>query len=224
MKGGVIRRGMAGIIVVVLVLGFMMAVATSNSILIQSEMIGIKARCNMKQAYFAALAGVHFAVLRLRVDAQSNTFSADAATRLFFPNTTLDNADNHYRKWDNTTLVDLQDLNCTGGISSDTYYSTTTFPTNIEVDPTESKFILVSYPGGTTTTDKETQYWIKSQGIYTDVASGREYKAQVWAYVEINNTQKIVTLKKFGPMAVQSLTINNTPSTVVNDFWDWEKF
>lgn len=212
------RKGMAGITVVVIVLGFMMYVATSHNIIIQSEAAGQGAKENYAKAYFAALAGVHFTVSRLRGDSEVNTFSTLAALRLFFayhaPCADAASGD-HYKKFaassGNTDFLLL-----TGAIAKEFFFCDSTFPTNTEVDATEYKFVLSSYPGAVPDSD----YWVKSQGTYKEKGSEIEYTSQVWAFIEINNTEKSVTLKKFGRMPVQTLT--PTTGASIKDFWDWQ--
>jgi len=215
------RRGMAGFIITVMVLGLMMSVATNMNIVVQSELAGRTARANAKMAYFAAVSGIHFTLNQLRAD-PTNTFSTGAGSRLYFAAVSPDNTANHWCTWSGSNK---NYLTFTGEKLGDNDYRCSspfiTSPNDTDVDPTKSIFSLCSYPGGTTVTNFEQQYWVKSQGIFVN-PEGVKFKSQVWAYFEINNAAKTVTLKKFQPMAVQILTV--TAGSLVNDFWDWENF
>jgi len=222
MKKSFRRKGMAGIIVTVMVLGLMMSVATNMNIVIQGEFTGRSARENSRMAYFAAVSGIHFTLNQLRAD-PTNTFTAAAATRLYFASVSPDSADH----WCVLAKANRNYTSFTGEkLGNNDYRCSSTFtiaPNDTDVDPTKSKFLLCSYPGGAATgdSDDETKYWVKSQGIFVN-QDDVKFKSQVWAYFEINNTAKTVTLKKFQPMAVQTLTV--TAGSLVNDFWDWENF
>lgn len=222
-NGGFGRKGMAGLIVTVLVLGMMMSVATNLNIVVWGEMRGGSARKNARMAYFAAVSGIHFTLNQLRADSV-NTHTAAAASRLYLAPISPDNTVSHWCTWlgaDKAYTISTGEK-----VGNNDYRCSSVFtvvPNSVDVDATKSKFVLCSYPGGATTGDSndETKYWVKSQGIYVN-QDNVEFRSQVWAYFEINNTAKTVTLKKFQPMGVQTLTV--TAGTTVNDFWDWENF
>ena len=212
------RHGMAGLIIVVMVLGLMMSIAVSSSLLVRSESGGQGAKEGYKKAYFAAMSGVHFAVSRLRNDVIANTFSAGGASRIYFAFSAPDNPGawgNTYKTiggtsgWTNYAFTSSE-------VASETFSVSTTFAVNTDVKPSEYLFSLCSYPGA----DASKDYWIKSQGRYVDSETGNRYRAQVWAALEISNSLQTVSLKKFGRMTIQNRTKNGTAG--VNDFWDWQ--
>jgi hypothetical protein len=209
---------MVGLIIVVLVLGLLMSIAMSNTVLVRSEVGGQGAKDGYKKAYFAALSGVHFAISRLRNDSPANTFSANGASRLYFAFSAPDDtgpANNHYKtingvsNWTNYAHT-------TAEVASDSFAVSTGFTVNTEVDPNEYRFTVCSYPGA----DLSGDYWVKSQGSFTDTPTGTVFQAQAWAFVEISNPSRTLALKKFGIMTIQPRSRNSNPG--INDFWDWQ--
>ncbi|MBI3039199.1 hypothetical protein HYY75_09155 [bacterium] len=67
-----VPRGIAGLVVVILVLGFMMAISTSYVAMIRVETSGNDAMGNQDRARFAAFAGVSYVLAQLQ--ATSSTF------------------------------------------------------------------------------------------------------------------------------------------------------
>lgn len=208
------KSGFVGIIVVVLVLGILMTVSTSNTLMIQTESLGVKARSNYKQANYAAIAGIHFVISRLRSNPDSPWATA---SRLFFTFDANCTATHHYKKIAGSN-VNVGYAAYTPNVKGkETFASDHAFANTVdtEADPTNCRFTLCTYPGVAPDTD----YWVKSQGIYID--SGNIYRSQVWAYLEISNAMKTVTLKKWGNMSVQPVD-SVTGGLLINDFWDWQ--
>lgn len=201
---------MVGLIMVVIVLSTLMALATSNTLMLRTEVMGESARRNYKRAHYAAIAGIHFIISRLR----SNTDPTwTTASRLFFTFDAGCSTTHHYKVFaGGSGAVGYSGYTNVKG--KETFASTHTF-TNTDVSPSDFRFIVCTYPGVTPATD----YWVKSQGIAID--GDRIYNVQVWAFLEINNTSKTVVLKKWGSMPVQPVDSIVT-GTVINDFWDWQ--
>ncbi|MBU1105100.1 MAG: hypothetical protein KKB51_00430 [Candidatus Riflebacteria bacterium] len=208
------KSGFVGIIVVVLVLGILMTVSTSNTLMIQTESLGEKARSNYKQANYAAIAGIHFVISRLRANADPTWTTA---SRLYFTFDANCTTAHHYKKIAGSN-VDVSYSGYTPNVKGkETFASDHIFANTVDTnaDPTNCRFTLCTYPGVTPAVD----YWVKSQGSFVD--SANVYRSQVWALLEIDNTTKTVTLKKWGNMAVQP-TGSVTGGLSINDFWDWQ--
>lgn len=204
------RAGMAGLIVVMVVLGFMSMVSFSQSYIILSESQGARARENSKQAYLVAFSGVQYLISTLRKVSQ--TYTVSQQDDLYFCNdaSTLTN------HWQASTSTNIQYTGMTQLKTQTEFKCTSTFPNNLSSVPADSVFYLCSYPGGLGT------YWVKCQGIHT--VSGVPYKCQLWAELRIDYTGETVVLKRFGQMPVQTLVWTPNSGAPANDFWDWQAF
>jgi hypothetical protein len=214
------RRGLAGTIVVILVLGYMGAVGVSQSYLVQAEIKGSSLRKDAKKAYYAAFAGISFVLAQLRADS-TNTYSSDIKlARYFGRDTDWDLA--HYRAFPTTGSVTYAGR-CGGTgtnlVESKVYKCVTTFDVNTDTDTSQASFMVCSYPGET-----DDVYWVKSQGTFRGDWEGADGQVcQLWAEVKIDRSSESVILKRFGQMPAQSLTYESS-ITAVKDFWDWQAF
>ncbi|GAB4281598.1 MAG: hypothetical protein Kow0029_26800 [Candidatus Rifleibacteriota bacterium] len=208
-----VKKGMAGLILLIIVIGYMMTISSSSSLLIQSESTGKSARRGYKNAYYAAVAGLGVVTSRLRME-QNLTFSATETDRPYFTRVAAD-PDNHYQEWtgSNTTYSGFTRLIAPGWINN-----SSNFVIN-NIDNEETVFLICSYPGPDPVTS-DPVYFVKCQGKYKETDTGKEYVAQIWAKVVINAPSRIFSIQSFGPMAVQSTDI--ITGTEVNDFWDWQ--
>lgn len=210
------RSAMAGIIVVVVVLGFMAMVGFSQSYLVLSEAKGARARGSSKQAYLAAFAGIQYVVSLLRGGTYSaSTYTVTNTDDLYFCNDGL-SATTHWRTF--TTVGNTTYPAGSTRFAQAEIYCTTPFTLNTSTDPSASRFVLCTYPGAVAA-----QYWVKSQGVYRD-ESGIDFRCQLWAELRIDYTGETVVLKRFGRAAIQSLTYLANGAAPPNDFWDWESY
>jgi hypothetical protein len=211
---------MAGVIVIILVMGYMAAVSVSQSYLVQAEVQGASARKSGKQAYYAAFAGINYVLSKLRQD-PTNTYGALNLAK-YFCNDGNGAATQHHRAFatvGNTTYNARCGAACSQLASEKAYSVVGTFAQNEDTIPSQSTFYICSYPGATNDV-----YWIKSQGIFKgEFASELAFTAQLWAELRVDRSGNAVVLKRFGQMPVQSRTYNSTAGAV-NDFWDWESF
>ena len=212
-----VKKGMAGLILLVMVIGYMMAISTSSTMLIQTESTGKFARQGYKNAYYAAISGIGAVMSMLRAKSAA-TFDSNESNRPYFVRTSPD-SDNHYCNYtspaSNQTYSGYSTLIAPGWISV-----STPFVVNIEVDPSNYLFQVCTYPGDDPITGTRV-YYVKSQGKYIDPSSAKEFYSQVWAKFTINAPAKLLSLNQFGTMGVQSLTLDTT-SGEINDFWDWQ--
>lgn len=208
-----LKKGMAGLVLLVMVLGYMMSISTSITMLTQSESTGKAARKGYKNAYGAALAGIGVVISRLRLE--PTTFDVDPTKRPYFVRIAAD-INNHYCDWtaSQKTYTGYTRLIAPGWL---TVSSTFAINTGTKVD--DYQFQICSYPKTDPVTLYE-YYFVKSQGKFTDAESEKEFKAQIWARFRINASAKLIALETFGTMGVQDLTW--VTATNVNDFWDWQ--
>jgi len=205
------KKGLAGLILTVLILGFIMAIGTSNALLVQTQATAEGAKNSYKRSFYAAMAGIHFVINQLRCNPASPWTTTG---RLFF---TYDGVA--------TTSVYKQFSGSTGPVNfsgytnlkaKEEFRSTYQFTTNTEEKAENCIFLVSTYPGA----DTDKDYWVKSQGTYVH-PSGTIFKSQVWALLKIDNSAKTVDLVKWGSMAVQP-TDSVSSTAPVNDFWDWQ--
>lgn len=206
------RQGMAGLIVVVLVLGFMMSVSFSHNFLVQSEIQGGSARLANKKAYCAAFSGLQFTVSRLRQD--SHSFLAQPPNNILYFSQNANDGQTHWCTFPSGANRTYIPTTYVTGLA--TFSCTTGFGINQETDADHSSFILCSYPGAVASQT----YWVKSQGLYD--ADGVYYRCQLWGEINIDASQEIVALRRYGLMRVQPL--QRATGALVDDFWDWESF
>lgn len=208
-----LKKGMAGLILLVLVIGYMMAISTSSTMMIQTESAGKFARRGYKNAHYAAIAGIGMVMAHLR--SQPLTFDPDPDNRPYFTRINPD-GQAHYCGWTaSTQTYGGSNHTAPGWISC-----STTFPNNVEVDPSRYLTKLCTYPGVDPDTGNAV-YYVKSQGKYLDPLDENEFYAQAWAQFSINVDARIPRLIKFGTMSVQTATYTTVPASV-NDFWDWQ--
>lgn len=208
------RKGMAGLILLVLVLGYMMAITTSSTMIIQTESSGKLARQGYKNAYYAAVAGIGTVMARLRKEPAS-TFASNKINRPYF--SIGPDGVNRYCNWTSSdqTFTTYTNRFDPGWISAS---ATIAILAANSVDLNNYMFRISTYPGNELLASGA--YYIKSQGRYIDNAGGKEFTAQVWARMQINDSAKLIALQDFGTMGVQNLT--SLAGTEINDFWDWQ--
>lgn len=206
-----LKKGMAGLILLVLVIGYMMTISMSSSMMIQTESSGKFARRGYKNAYYAAVAGIGMTMARLR-QTPAVTFAALEKDRQYFAISSSD-AVAHDCTWD----TDKTHHSDSSLIGPGWVVVNTPFVTNTQVETDRYLTRICSYPGVEPGTGNPV-YYVKCQGKYIDSLGDNEFFAQVWAKFKINAPAKLLALDSFGTMSVQGLTnVNNTP-----DFWDWE--
>ncbi len=211
------RAGMVGLIVVMIVLGFLALIGFSQSYLIQAEAQGAQARGYSKQAYLAAFAGIEYLVSSLRkYPFSAQTFTTVQTDDLYFCDDGSAGT-NHWCTWLNAGLGNYTQYTGMTQLKAAEMTCDFTFSVNDTILPNQCTFYLCSYPG-----TSAAQYWAKCQGTCT--AQGIAYKCQLWAELRIDYTGEMVILKRFGQMPVQTLTRTNNSANPANDFWDWESF
>lgn len=207
------RRGFAGFILVILALGLLVSVSLSLNVMMQTEASVGRVRRMQKQAHFAALAGLQFAVNRLQVEPILNTFdTADPAkARLYFVK-------------DGTAPFDAS----YGNVFKDdppgkgVFHSTLSLGGLVlDCSVASAAFRLNTYPE----VGQVPNYWAKAQGYAQEFdAAGTQtatWTAQLWGLIKIDTVAKTVRLVRYSPMAVQKLTHD---AVAANDFWDWQYF
>lgn len=214
-----IRRGMAGLIVMVLVLGYMMSISTSHTLLISSENVGKAARSSYKKAHYAAMAGIGIVMGRLRTDS-TDTFNANYQNRPYFVRDVNDSA-NHYQQASNSIVnfSAFSKRHAAGWLALDA----PDFATNtLDIDKDNYEVIICSYPGYQIDPEDEKFYYVKCQGRFTDGETS--YTAQIWAKFVVNAPARLIALDSYNTMNTQSLDVIPTPAIEpkVNDFWDWQ--
>lgn len=207
------RKGMAGLILLVMIMGYMMMISTSSTFMIQSEATGKSTRKSYKNAYYAAVAGVGVVMSRLRLE--PTTFDVLLNERPYFSRVNND-TDNHWREETgaNATFSGYGTLIYPGWIAV-----SSAFTVNTDINNDDYQFILCSYPYVDPVTSYE-YIIIKSQGKFVEFDLEKEFKAQIWARFRINAPAKLISMESFGNMGVQDLTV--AAGTEVNDFWDWQ--
>lgn len=207
------RKGMAGLVLLVMMIGYMMAISVSNTVVIQSESAGKSARNGYKNAYYSALAGVGAVMARLRVE--PTTFDIATSTRPYFVRVAND-ADNHYCEWVSAART------YSGGtrlIAPGWLQISSPFTINTDAHVEDYSFLICSYSKSDAATGED-YYMVKSQGKFVDFDGGKTFQAQIWARIKVNAPAKLLQLESFGAMGVQSTSI--AAGTAVNDFWDWQ--
>jgi hypothetical protein len=226
------RRAMAGLIITVLVLGFMMAISTSHLMLTQTERQGIHAAEHAGRAQAAAEAGL-FYYLSL-VNATSTTFlttPADCRKRLhFLGDPTMNNSayvgvpPQQIGIWTGGTPVN--------GTFSTIEQSTWLFP---EVSPfippvaqdvaSSSIFMVKTYADTTSAAVLASYVYVKSLGVYRLLEGDTvmaTFAAQLQARVEVFPVTKRVIINRFRFVPVEDPTdIANGPfHTRLTRPWD----
>ncbi len=207
------KKGMAGLVLLVMMMGYMMAISVSNNAIIQSELIGKTARGGYKNAYFAAIAGVGAVMARLR--AEPTTFDVATSTRPYFVRVAND-AGNHFCEWAGAyrTYAGGTRLMAPGWLNV-----SSPFIVNTDVHVEDYSFLICSYSKSDTVAGEDF-YMVKSQGKFVDFDGGKTFLAQIWARIKINAPAKLLQLESFGMMSVQNASL--TTGLVINDFWDWQ--
>ncbi|NLI76278.1 MAG: hypothetical protein GX442_07545 [Candidatus Riflebacteria bacterium] len=205
------RAGMAGLIIVIIVLGYMMNISMSHSYYVQAEMRARASRDNSRKAYYAALAGINFVLSRLRLDT-NNTY-VTIENRLYFARTV--DSTGHNCPWMTGAYTAANNIG--GEVASDTYRCYNTFTQNLDTNPAEYLFLLNTYPGPAAASE----YLVKCQGIYQDLVGGNTYRAQLWAKIFIDTGSRFLSLVTYRSMPVQKLTPDNA-GLEPDDFWDWQ--
>ena len=206
-----LKKGMVGLVMVVMVIGYMMVITTSNTMLVQTETTGKISRQGYKKAYYAAVAGLGVAISKLRLDSSAYTFDI-VENRPHFVRIAPD-PDNHYSEASGTVDFSTHTrLFGPGWLSNNSLFSI-----NTDFDNNQFLFIISMYYSPDPVTGNDTCF-IKSQGKYIQNIGGNEFKAQIWGKVPLNIAAELIGQPEFGAMGVQSLNV--TAGSEVNDFWD----
>jgi hypothetical protein len=210
-----LKKGMAGLILLVMVLGYMMVISTSSTMLVQTESMGKNVRSGYK-ALYAAKGGLGIVMAKLRSD--PDAFDANIALRPYFTRAPAPDTENHWADWGGGGYQNYPGSNHLnpGWVNIASNFS------NPDIEEDNYLVILNTYPGDQTDPDEENAYYAKCQGKYEDPGTGRVFTAQVWGRFIINGPSKLVVLETHGIMGVQSLELNDTDDGI-NDFWDWQK-
>ncbi|NLI76271.1 MAG: hypothetical protein GX442_07510 [Candidatus Riflebacteria bacterium] len=194
------ERGAAGLIVVIIVLGFMMAIATSFSLLVQTETVGANVSQKFLRARAAALAGVGYVVAQM--EATESTF-IDYKERLIYLRASL-----------------TPDLNARlggAGVGGSPYtgykalVTTQWFYASATVNPIPDEvassmmFKVTTYPNGT----DDNSCYVKSIGRYLEIdvenpaVVNATWSAEVIARLNLDPIGKTITIGFWRPLPVE---------------------
>ena len=209
--GGRNEGGSVGLIVVIIVLGFMMSIATSYSLLIQTETIGSDVSVKYLRARAAALAGVGYVVAQLA--ATDTTFVGPGGWR-----------DRIYFLYASTSASLINRMTGTGPplpytdltapVATQWFYGTPlTSPLPDEV-PEAMQFKVTNYPNGV---NFATSAYIKSIGKYLEIEPNQPtvilatWTAEVIARISIDLTSKMVSVDYWRPRPVETCALAGDP-------------
>ncbi len=207
------RGGFAGFMLVILALGLLVSLGFSLNYMMQTEAGVGRVRHLQKQAFYAALAGLQFAVNRLQVEPVVNTFDgADPPkARLYFCRDGTAPFDGTY------TNLFVDDPAGRGVFHSTLALAGWVSDSNMA----SAAFRLSTFPQ----VGQVANYWAKVQGYAQEFddtgVQTATWTAQVWGLIKVDTTAKTVRLVRYSPMAVQKLAHD---ATAANDFWDWQYF
>ncbi|MEW6708583.1 MAG: hypothetical protein AB1403_02080 [Candidatus Riflebacteria bacterium] len=196
------RKGNAGTIMVVMIMGFLMTVTTAYMKMVQTENLVRGMIDHSDRALDAAFSGVQYAmsVAQAKQDMFINSTNA-IKQRFYFISST------HTTDWDYTAS---SPLSYPYKLESDWFFNDGAFNL-MEIHNDINKpyvFRVTSYASHTASLLIPSEYIIKSQGKFIEYSDDNstvinEYKAQVIALVQINFTRKVLKLKAWRQMQFQ---------------------
>ncbi|MFZ2958661.1 MAG: hypothetical protein WA705_17365 [Candidatus Ozemobacteraceae bacterium] len=196
-----LRRGTAGIIILVLVLGFMMAIATSNNLLVSTESKGASAGSSQGKSLAAAMSGVQFylGVLNATDTTLNVVTDADAKMRYhFLASSTLQSGPNQQVATRSAGVVSAIGAATDYPAVSTSAWSFASAPDIVSTDydcPSSSIFIIKTYVDQ----DNLASYvYVKSLGCYREIDDDNSiiasYYTQLLARVLINTSTSVISL------------------------------
>jgi len=209
----VIRRGSAALILVVIVLGFMMAISTSYVTMIQTETRVQTSLDKNSRAKDAAFAGVSYVIARLL--ATSSTMLVDSnpvnlkRDRLYFA---FDDSNSgklaRFGGLDASPETAFQNI-----ASSQWLYPVTTGLLESDEMASSVAFFVTSYPATDSTKVIPEYYYVKSQGMFRDIEPDgtvtATYTAQILARLFIATPTLQVKLERYQYMEVETDIFNS---------------
>ncbi|NLI76285.1 MAG: hypothetical protein GX442_07580 [Candidatus Riflebacteria bacterium] len=209
------REGMAGMIITILVLSFLVIVLTSGITLVRTELQAGKTAMYSEQARVAAMSGVQFYIGCL-VNASATTFAADPRQRLhFLASSTLNvtgNANQQVATWSSPPPNSTYPTIAT---------STWMFPDvpllfSAEAPdvPSSTLFILKTFAHDDNGVELASYVYVKSLGCFREVQGDTviaSHYAQVLARILIKSGEQEVSLDRLRKMPVQIPTGTASP-------------
>ena len=200
---------MAGLIIVIIVLGFMMSISTSFSVLLQTEAVGANVTSKYLRARSAALAGVGYVVAQMAASDSTYLTYKDRIYFIYASNTT--DLNRRMNSASNSTNVGIP-----GSPSSHTGFKATvvtqwfygtpaTNPIPLEL-PKALQFKVTNYPN---VINYATSTYIKSIGRFLEIdpstptVVNATWTAEIIARVSIDSSNKTTTVDYWRPLPVE---------------------
>ncbi|MFZ2958658.1 MAG: hypothetical protein WA705_17350 [Candidatus Ozemobacteraceae bacterium] len=196
------KRGMSGLITVVMVMGFMMAISSSYVLMVQTESSGTRVTERYDRARMAAIAGVEF--VRAQLQATSSTYLDDACKRIYFARSSDNSANGDVQRRMATTTPNT-DFTAVAG--TQWYYPIASTPL-LDEPASSTLFKITSYPDND---NIATAYYVKSIGVYNLISTNTanvqvidaSWSCQLLARLNISNLTKQVRLEVWRPMQLE---------------------
>ena len=203
------QRGSVGLILTILVLGFMMAVSSSFVMMVNTEVRTQGTLDKNGRARDAAFAGVNYVIARLQATSSTILVSNSAADikgkRLYFSyDATASSKNIRFSGYGGTPATDF------ANVASSQWLFPLTDGLLLEDEVASSVcFRVTSYPA-TNSLDVVTPdfYYVKSQGMFRDIESGtvmNTFSAQLLARLQIATNTLSVRLERYQVMETEPL-------------------
>jgi len=208
------RRGSAALILVVIVLGFMMAISTSYVTMVQTETRAQTSLDKSARARDAAFAGVSYVIARLLATSSTMLVDSDPVTlkrdRLYFAFDCSAYAINtRFAGLDAAPTTAFQNI-----ASSQWLYPVTTGLLESDEVASSVAFFVTSYPATNLANIVIPEYYyVKSQGMYRDIEPDgtvtATYTAQILARLLIATPTLQVKLERYQYTEVETDVFNS---------------
>ena len=204
-------RAMAGLVIMILVMGFMMAISSGNVIIVQNEIQITSANTNPDRAQAAAWSGLMFYMGVLY--ATETTFLSGPVNRVHFLSETINgrnataSAGQQIATFSPGLAITFPVIATSVWIyaSSTAILDTDTYP---EVLASSSLFMIKSYVDHRSVASFSRYLYVKSLGAYREFGSDptvpvASYYSQLIARIEVDTTRSMLTLERVMPMPVE---------------------
>ncbi|MBF0501722.1 MAG: hypothetical protein HQM09_16405 [Candidatus Riflebacteria bacterium] len=206
------RKALAGLIIVVLVMGFMMAVSTSNILLVRTESTGVTFSQYPAKASSAAQAGINYYMGLLLADGYTfSTTSTDCRKRIHFlsentPSRSTSNTPGQQIAICHPASTTQNPYNNTIAVSAWTFASGTTLFESTPDVASSALFMIKTYADDDNGACLASFVYIKSLGVFRQIDDGvpvASYYAQLNARLEINPYNRTIHVDRIRQMEVQ---------------------